>query len=232
MRRGKLTTVSASELVEDLDVYPRARVDSVNVTSLLDAFTSGVELPPIVIESTTKRIVDGVHRTRMYQRVDPAMSVEVIPYTYDDDAELFQHAAMLNAGHGRRLSTQDYVRASLIGERLGIDPERMSAALSIPQSKFEELRVTRTAKDERSRPVPIKQGQRHLAGRKLRRNQIDAIQRSQGFNVKFYVVQLENALAGDLVDWTNEDDREALHRLFAEVLPMYADLFTPLGEPA
>ena len=230
MKDEGVQSIPLAELIEDYDLYPRQSVDSVNVTRAVDALNAGGELPRIVAEHGTGRVVDGFHRRRAYLRLDPTMSVEVQFYSYTDDAELFLHAVKLNAAHGKALGKIDQVRTLIRAEELGIDPDHVAGALSIPIEKMDDLRVTRTAIGADSRPVPIKRGQGHLAGRKLTKRQQQAMKRSQGMSVWFFADQIANALEGNLIDWSNARESQALWRLAVEVFPKYADRFTPPAE--
>lgn len=129
--------VRLSELVIDWDVYPRKEVDQSHVESILFAIESGDRLPPIVVEKSTKRIVDGVHRYMAYGRRAGGKSdaeIEVVEKRYSSERELFLDCVRLNSGHGKRLTEADRLEITHKATRLAIDMTEISGALKIPPS--------------------------------------------------------------------------------------------------
>jgi hypothetical protein len=91
-----------SSLMEDMDLYPRHSIDSTYVASLLEALKAGDQLPPIIIDKKSLRIVDGWHRARAYKRLHGASgSIDVITVQYKSEADIIFDAVKRNAGHGR-----------------------------------------------------------------------------------------------------------------------------------
>src|SRR5271155_2464210 len=64
-----MKTIALSELVLDFDIYPRVDVDTTNVSRIQDAITAKVAMPPLVIDKTSKRIIDGFHRYKAYRHI-------------------------------------------------------------------------------------------------------------------------------------------------------------------
>src|SRR5208283_55156 len=54
--------IALSELILDPEIYPRAEVSSMNVSSIKNALRAGITLPPIIIDKKSRRIIDGAHR--------------------------------------------------------------------------------------------------------------------------------------------------------------------------
>lgn len=109
----------AALLIEDMTLYPRNDVDEVNIAHLVEALQVGAELPKILIEETTLRIVDGFHRRRAYMRAfgdDVEVTCEV--KKYKDDAELFLEAVRLNANHGINMDGYDRTHAMAIAGKV------------------------------------------------------------------------------------------------------------------
>ena len=100
--------MKAAQLVLDFGLYPRNNVDEHNVKNLVDALAAGTELPPVIIDRKSKRVVDGFHRVRAHLRLfgDNA-EIDVITKNYKNDAELFLDAMRYNASHGAKLDTCD-----------------------------------------------------------------------------------------------------------------------------
>ena len=128
-----MRSIPATELVLDLSIYPRREVDALHVGSLRNAIRAGVTLPPLVICLKSRRIVDGFHRRDAYVKErGPSCEVEVVEREYASENELFLDAMRLNAGHGLRLNLEDKEHATKIASRLGIAPECIATALSVP----------------------------------------------------------------------------------------------------
>ena len=61
--------MKASELLLDYDLYPRERIEPFNVNQMIEALTAGRELPPIIVDRKSLRVIDGFHRVKAYQRL-------------------------------------------------------------------------------------------------------------------------------------------------------------------
>lgn len=204
------TTIKASELVEDFDLYPRGDVDGTHVLSLVQAIEAGVSLPPIIACKKTKRIVDGFHRRRAFIRVGGEdAEVPVLLKSYKTDAELYAEAMMANSAHGRRMTSVDYARATTKARALGLDDATIAKCLHMTIDKVTELVIDRTAKCGRV-TVPLKQTIRHMAGRSLTKEQSAANTKLSGMNQVFYCNQLITLIENDLLD---KDDEKLLERL-------------------
>lgn len=198
-----------SELVLDFDIYPRADVDSHHISSLAEAIAAGAELPPIVIDKQSKRIVDGFHRFRAYQKMKLDV-IEVIEKQYQDDKALFLDTMRYNSAHGVKLDTHDKAHCAILAERLSIDANALSAALNITTDTLSSIKVGRTAKDENSMLIPIKRTIAHMSGEKLTKEQEKANEKLSGMNQSFYANQLITLIENHMIDYKN---RKLLARL-------------------
>src|SRR5436190_4972945 len=97
--------VPASTLVLDYNLYPRHKLDPVNLRTLNEALDAGEALPSVIADKTSKRVVDGFHRTTVALRRNVDVAVEW--RTYKDDAAMFLDAVALNARHGVPLEPFD-----------------------------------------------------------------------------------------------------------------------------
>lgn len=217
MKRIKL-----AELVIDHDIYPRININPKNVQDLTEAHTSGVELPPIIIDRKSKRIVDGVHRFKMYLKIlGEDGEIEVVEKAYPSEAAMFLDAMKYNAPHGLKMDACDQTRCLIIAERLSIPLEAVAGALHMPIEKLGELRVHRTAKDAGGLTIPIKQTIRHMAGKKFTKRQEEANDRLSGMNQSFYANQLIELIESKMLDVEDEkllDRLRHLHGLLEGVL--------------
>ncbi len=216
--KGRITKMKLSELVLDFTLYPRHRVDSEHVARLAEAIRAGEELPPIVTDANSKRVVDGFHRHSAYGRVNgPDSVVEVELKRYASEAEMYLDAATLNARHGLKLNPYDFARCLQRGQELKITPKTMQTALGITADKFANLLARKFARVD-GELTPIKRTMEHLAGMDLTHVQRDGIRPSGGMNPLFYVRQVLSMLEHDLIDTDNEKLMAGLEELQAKLV--------------
>jgi hypothetical protein len=209
----RLVTMPLAELVEDLDLYPRHAVDDSNTRSLVLALEAGCELPPIVADAKSKRIVDGWHRARAYKRVHgPGATVSVELRSYASEAALFEDAVSLNASHGRRFDVMDQTRAVLMLEKYGIPLPRIALALHVPEPRCQALKLrVATAKITTRDTVPgtrfvtLKRCMAHLQNTVLSKEQAEAHDSMPGTSFLLICKQLTTALRTGLINL--QDDR-------------------------
>jgi hypothetical protein len=219
-----MKTVPISELVEDFSIYPRFSVDQQHVTHLADVLLAGKKLPPILVDKKSKRIVDGIHRKRAYQRAfgDNAR-VPVLERVFASEKEMVKEAARANAAHGRRMTSIDFVRVILRCEELEIPTEEIAEILQLTVERVNELKLDRTARAEPgSMYVPIKRTIGHMHGKDLTQQQVVANGHLGGMNQAFYVNQLITLIESDLLDKENEQLQERLRKLFELLEAMFA----------
>lgn len=203
----------AAELVIDYDVYPRNNIDAHNVRTIADAILAGVKMPPVIIDKRTKRVIDGVHRTKAVLLLDDNGEIDCIEKQFKSERELFIEAARLNACHGARLDPCDRAKCCIIAEKLGIDMDVLAGALNMPVDKLAKLHVNRTAKTSGGLQIPLKRTFQHMQGRRLTKPQIEVNARSSGWNQVFYANQLIDMIEADLLDKEDEKLFERLQRL-------------------
>lgn len=222
---GKRTTLPLADLVEDMTIYPRHAVDDVHIAQLVQALRAGALLPPIVVDRTSKRIVDGWHRVRAHRRVlGPTGTIDADLRHYDTEADLLLDAIALNATHGRKLDRIDQARSVLLAERAGIALEKIAVILSVPLERVQKLRiiiakapadsagtVTGTTK------VVLKRAMYHLAGEMLTAEQVAAHDIQAGTSFLLQARQMAAALRHNLVNRNDEHLRAELALLHTEL---------------
>ena len=197
------------ELIEDMELYPRAAVDTQHIAYMVESAQTGAAFPPVVIDEKTKIIIDGFHRCRMYRRVYGAEHViECITVKYKNRAAMLLDAIRNNAGHGRTLSRHDRVHCLLVAEQMGIPEDEVASSLSMTVEKIGELRTGRVGTmrvANTTRKIPLKRTIRHMTGQRLTKQQSEANDKLSGMNQSFYVNQLITLIEADLIDLDNED---------------------------
>lgn len=199
-----MKTMKVAALVLDFDLYPRNSVDSHNINNLKDALLAGSELPPIVIDQKSKRVVDGFHRVKAYLGLygDEA-TASVVEKNYRNERELFLDAMRYNAQHGAKLDSCDRTHCIIIAERLKISSEDVAGALHMSVDKLASLKADRMA-TAGGLAIPLKRTIRWKAGSKLSPAQVEANDKLSGMNQQFYVNQLITLLETDLLDTADE----------------------------
>lgn len=112
--------ISINDVVYDEEIYPRSSWSDEVVERYKEAIDSGQTLPPIVLETNTNRLIDGMHRWLARQQ----LKQETIEVEYKDvpvgiPAKLY--SASLNSTHGHQFSNQDL--KALARDIVSKDPE-------------------------------------------------------------------------------------------------------------
>ncbi len=142
MKFIKTEKINRSILVRDWEFYPRHNIDSVHVNDLLEAFKSGAELPHMFAEIKTKRLVDGWHRDKVFDKLKMD-EVDVDFYEFKNDAEMLWWAIHWNAQHGMLLTQHDRTRCLNFGRNKGLTDEDISRALVISVDRLHKMEVQR-----------------------------------------------------------------------------------------
>lgn len=212
----------AAECVLDFDLYPRNNVDSSNVSRIMMALEAGHELPPVVIDRKTKRVIDGFHRIRATLRVFGAEAmIAVIEKDYASEKEMFLDAVRYNAHHGAPLDSADRTRCLIMAERLRISLDSVAQALSVKKSKLSDMKATRIG-TANGIQIPLKRTiSAQFAGEKLTPIQVEANTKLSGMSQAFYVNQVITLIEADMLDSENEylmERLKVLHGLLDGVL--------------
>jgi len=104
-----MQTININSLVLDFTLYPRCRVDDQHASYMLESVKAGVELPPVIIDKKSKRVIDGFHRVTAMKRFfklnkKEKPEITAIIKTYKSEADMFLDAMKYNAAHGRMLT--------------------------------------------------------------------------------------------------------------------------------
>jgi ParB-like chromosome segregation protein Spo0J len=224
-----MTAVPIAELVEDMTIYPRHTVDEQYVASLVLALRAGTQLPPIVADKKSKRLVDGWHRLRAYRRVvGDTAAVDVDLRTYKSEAAILLDTIALNSTHGRKLDRVDQVRVVMLAERAGITAVQIASVLHIPTERVDTLRVRVATLPEGgngqavpgTNSVALKRPVAHLAGTMLTAEQAARLRSVPGTSYLLVARQLIDAVRHKLLNPSDAKLRESLIEL-REVLTTY-----------
>lgn len=101
-----MSEVALSAVVFDETIYPRSEWSQTTVNRYADALAAGDRFPPIVLESGTNRLLDGMHRARAHQAAERE-TIEVEYHEIPAGVPAKLYAASLSARHGDRISGGD-----------------------------------------------------------------------------------------------------------------------------
>jgi hypothetical protein len=211
-----LREVKLAELVLDMTLYPRTKLDASHIRYMGLALQGGAVFPPVVVDKKSLRVIDGFHRISMYRRINPNQSIEVVEKNYKNDAAMFEDAVRMNAHHGRNLSPFDRTHCILRAETFGLSADQIANALSITVEAVGELRADRVGElkvDHKTISIPLKRTIRHMAGQKLTQRQNEANSHLGGMNQLFYINQVAELIEAKLIDTENEHVMAGLNRL-------------------
>lgn len=198
-------TVPLSDLVEDLAVYPRSRVSSTNVANIVNAMESGEQLPPIIADRVTLKIIDGFHRRRALLRLLGKDASTIVEFRdYDTDATMLAAAAALNTCHGLPLGEYEKREVVLRLGELGEDDDVIALALRVPPTKIEQIRIqVATVVTETREPLrlqPLKRSTAWMQGGAMTESQARAHKSAPGTSWGLLAHQLTEGLREGLVE--------------------------------
>jgi hypothetical protein len=229
-RDGELVPMRLVKLVEDTAFYPRDQVDDFLVGQYCEVLRAGRELPPIVADKRSLRIVDGYHRRRAHLRVHGNDDIEpVLLIDYPTEAELFLDALRRNAHHGKRLTSAEIVRSALRAEELGISRAVLAVELGKREDTLNAMIERKAASGPITRVVAVRPGLEHLAGTRLTYAQEQVNMRVGGYTPTFYARALIELIEADAIDIQNRVLMERLRQLHAALGAFLARCASAVG---
>jgi hypothetical protein len=215
-----MAEIALAKLILDWDLYPRTELDSVHLRDMVDALNAGEEMPPVVYDRRSFKLVDGFHRHAAYKRArgeDCAIPAEA--HDYPNDAAVYLDGVRRNSRHGVMLSPLDRARIILRAGELGIKPAPLAEALAMPPGRLEEVMRGRIGTDPAGRPMILKRTIGWREGKRLTKQQAEVNEWLAGMRPSFYIGRVIDLLRANLLD--PEDARvqallDELHSLLRE----------------
>lgn len=191
--------VALFSLVEDMSIYPRGAVSEVRVDDLAYALDAGAKLPAVLIDKDTRKIVDGVHRTRAYRKRlgDDAMVMAEVREFADDGAMLLE-STRLNKRQGQTLGRWDEVTVYVRAQALGVSDTQVAQALGVTMDRLDRIRIKVAVSDEG--PVALKGGMGHMSGHHVTKEQVQELRRQRGATARSKARELTGLLRQGLAD--------------------------------
>ncbi|GAH26827.1 unnamed protein product [marine sediment metagenome] len=195
--------IKISKVVSDYNFYPRQYVNSYHADEIVEALKAGVHMPPITVDKSSYRVIDGWHRIEASRRLwggDAEIDADLKEYA--SEAEMFQDAIRLNASHGQSLSRIDEAHCLAKAKEFQLEQAVVATLLNITMERAEELVSNRLAISPDG-PIVLKGSTAFLAGRRLTQEQVDYNKKAGGLPQTFYINQVIAMLEGDSVNWDN-----------------------------
>ena len=200
----KTRKIPVGELILDWNLWPRhsaETLDSTNLTRMKEAIKAGIELPPVIADEKSLRIVDGFHRVSAYQDIyGPSFEIPVILKAYPTDAEMFKDAAMLNAQQGLPLGPKDKAHVLIRARRMHIPIKEMARLIGLGEEAAKYLIQRRTAIAQNGSRIPVGAGAEEMVkalnGKKMNSDQ-EHFARVAGMRPQMYARMLISALKAD-----------------------------------
>ncbi len=101
-----MAAISLASVVIDMAIYPRAEYSEATVTRYAEAISAGETLPPIVLETGTHRLLDGMHRYKAHRQLGRE-EIDVEHHDIPSGQPPKLYAAGLSSRHGDRISRKD-----------------------------------------------------------------------------------------------------------------------------
>lgn len=201
-----MSKLQISSIVIDESLYPRNGINEMHLHRLVAAINTGAQLPPVIVEAKTRRLVDGRHRYEAAKKLK-WKTIEAIEKTYKNEADLFADAVRLNIAHGAPLD-QYTVRSAIIRlQTYGYSKQAISEVVRLPPADLEKIERG-FATDTAGKPIALKGGLSHLAGHALDEQQKQINRRYSGPKAVFFVRQIAGLLANDMHPQTETFARE------------------------
>ena len=211
------TTVKAASLVLDWNLWPRfesKKLDSANLRKIKEAIIAGVELPAVIVDKKSKRVVDGFHRTTATLAIKGDLAdISAVMKDYKNDLDMFIDAIRYNNVHGLPLCPRDQIHCIImLRENFGkkIPWEEIGPILGIKDERAKNFYEQRSASDPEGNTVPLTGGSLMLSGRKLTKKEENYRTSSSGILPIVYARMLLKAVDAGLFPETDTDEEIAL----------------------
>jgi len=189
-----------ASLVLDETIYPRHTVSVANVSAIAEAILAGADIPPILIDSGSNRVIDGFHRVRAFERLYGAEAeIPVVSKRYKDRKAMLTDAIRHNVGRGQDLTRWDSLRCVELAEEVGMPINTLAGLLQWQPERLQAYTESKRGTTLDDRKVMLKRSLRHRVGRPLTEAQEEVNRTSSGMSVLFHINQIVSLLETDML---------------------------------
>lgn len=227
--------VQTELLVVDFSLYPRLKVDTMHSRQIAEAIEAGADIPPIIADRKSKRIIDGVHRHKAYEYLKRE-TCPVVLKDYKNEADMFAEAMRTNSAHGNNIQTTDRLHCISLGRNLGLNDIQIAESLNITVKRLASIVELKSIKvcgsvstlrtldvksikvngdNSRSNFVASKPATQHFVTRNIEMTPSQAAvnDKLSGADQKYLARQLIWICEAKMVNETDQDLLDLLHRL-------------------
>jgi hypothetical protein len=200
--------LQAALLIEDYDLYPRSAIDSVHVNEIVSAMEAGVEMPAVIIDEESKRIIDGFHRVRaVLKSKGEQAEIECDLRSYPSKKEMYLDAIRYNRGRGKDLNGAEMTGALLKGSEMRISIESLASVSGFTVEKVKSIIGVKTVevKNTGGARIALHRSVQHMTGKIVSTKQAEVIESSPGQPMTLLLRQLNDLMETDLIDWTDSE---------------------------
>jgi hypothetical protein len=166
--------MNIADIVRREDLWPRGKLNPIQVAHLREAIATGATLPPVVVASGSNILVNGWVRLAAYEQ-SGITEVEVEVRHYPDEAALYADAVRLNVGQGVNLDTAMVRLAVTRLTGYGYSATDIVEIVRLPLPKVEDIRRGfGMALNGDAHPVALKRGHSFMSGHTLTEAQVAA----------------------------------------------------------
>jgi len=217
--------IKAIQCVLDWNLWPRHEaqsLDSANIRQMKEAMQADIILPPIIVNKSDMRVVDGFHRlSATLALYGDEAEIEADVRVYETESEMFLDAGRYNSKHGLPMSPMDRAHFILKARRMRIPVPAIAEALGMQASTMKEFIEKRSAiVKSTGEKIPLPYGAAHLStaahGKELTEEQEHYARTTDGNAPMMHARMLLNALRADALK-LRENDFTLLKELAAEI---------------
>jgi len=212
--------VPIASLFLDPGIWPRHKLSETNVASIREALLAGVEMPPILVDQKSLRVIDGVHRVTAFERLyGPEYLIECEEKVYKSRRQMIEDAMSLNVGRGENISRWDITRCILLAEEVSIPITTLARLIHWEPERLKAYRDSRLGSTLDDRKVMLKRTIRRHLNKPLTKAQEEVNAHASGMQPLFHINQIRALLETDLMP--TEDHIRAELRHLGELIEVW-----------
>lgn len=152
-----------NELFIDKNLTELRPINAIFVSRYRQAYRSGAEMPLIVIDKKTNKVISGNHRyTALMQEYGPDHKVKVKSLDFKNEKERLEFFVRENATHGNPLDGITKKRLAIALTDAGATPEEIAGLFNVSVRKVEHWgdhgAIVTIGRGKTTKMVPLKRG--------------------------------------------------------------------------
>jgi len=158
MKQVKLRSLVVDEKLTEL-----RPVNAIYVSRYRQAYRTGANMPPIIVDRATNHIISGNHRYRaMVEEYGPGHKAQVDARAFKDDRERLELFTKENTAHGVPLDGISRTRLAVALTNVGATPEEIASMFNVTVKRIESWgkhgAILTVGGNKKPKLVPLKRG--------------------------------------------------------------------------